>query len=723
MVELANSERGTKTRRAVVAEPQQPAPSALRVGAADDRAEQEAHAMSRSVVDVLRGTSGAAMALAEGDSRSQSRVVRRSGMGEKGGAIDAETESRVQRARGGGRPLDEGVQRQMGAAFGADFSSVRVHAGSESRDLNDRLGAEAFTIGSDVLFRDGVPDTTSRRGQELLAHELTHTLQQSGATVQRSSAVIRRHSKSGKTLIKTPIYKALNDDKIDETGTGMSSHKATPGDVVEVEDSDTRSDSNVKHPGTYVRVTKVGQKNLGRWERFIDTHALAYDGGSSGGDSESTGDKVGSVAEKIGDTAGILPDINDAQDAFKANGGGVSSDMESGLGVAAGIGDTVTMFTGIAEAIIAFRDADANASDKVGAAMKGIAAGGTGAKGISGIVDKAGGGDGATAAAQGIAGFADAFVGIKDTFFAIKHIVELVRNAPKMNDREKFDKSMEIVTEAMTVAKSGVSSAKAFMDLWGGGAGAPLVNAVPGFGIALAAVDIIIRTVALVDGMITRGRMQKSKRSSKKKLGGKTGKSSKTEAQALVDAYEAKIEAGDTPTPDEEEEYDDARNYLMAKGLQYVSQKRANRAILKISVAMGKMAGDIAVLGGASAPVGVGIKAGAMATDVGFSLFRRFKQWGRDKAAAGSTGKFFGVFNKDKSTDAKLAGYNRMVDQIFDMIIKASKISDPVDSRAAEKQVGSFVGAMGISMKQMDQNKSDPAKLREMMIKAMKKRE
>jgi hypothetical protein len=687
--------------------------SRLTVGAVDDPAERDADRLADAAV----------AALATGWNRPAGATtlraghrVQRSAIGAEGGPVDADTESRLRRAKGGGRPLAPDVHRRMGDALGADLSRVRVHEGADSRDLNDRLQARAFTVGNDIHFRDGLPDVSTSEGQHLFAHELAHTVQQ-GGRVQRS-AIIRRVP--ARVLVDTELRRPhpSEADKIDDSDTGTSRSAATVGQPLEVDTDVERTDSG-SPASVYVQTKKVGSKRL---KRYVKLSAIELQGAQGTGKSTSTSGKVDKVSDKIGGTAGILPDINDAQDGFKANGGTIGSNMESGMGVAAGAGDTATMFTGLAQAIVAWRESE-NGSDKAGALMSGAAALGTGAKGISGMVDKGGGGEAATSAAQGIAGFADAFVGIKDTFFAIKHIVELVQQADKLNDKEKFSKSMEIITEAMSAAKSGVSSAKAFMDLWGGGAGAPLVNAVPGLGIALAAVDIIIRTVDLVDSQITRHRMQSIKRTNKTAIGGAKGASSKSEAEAFIRSIDDRRAANDTISDSDEQKYDACRDYLMAKGLQYISQKRTNRAILKISVAMGKMAGDVAVLGGASAPVGVGVKGGAMALDVGASLFRRFKQWGRDKAANGSTGKFFGLFDKDKSTTAKMAGYNAMVDKIFDMIIKASKITQQDVREDAEAQVGAFVGAMGLSVKQMHSMKDNPVKLRESMIKAMQKRE
>jgi hypothetical protein len=74
----------------------------------------------------------------------------------------------------------------MGKAMGADFSGVRVHTDSQSDELNQSIQAKAFTTGQDVFFRRGAYDPGSRGGQELIAHELTHVVQQNKDVVQRS---------------------------------------------------------------------------------------------------------------------------------------------------------------------------------------------------------------------------------------------------------------------------------------------------------------------------------------------------------------------------------------------------------------------------------------------------------------------------------------------------------------------------------------------------------
>src|SRR5205807_2600217 len=67
-----------------------------------------------------------------------------------GGPLDDDTNGRIQNARSGGQPLDHSVGAQLGAAMGADFSSVKVHTGTQADSLNRSLSAKAFTTGSDI---------------------------------------------------------------------------------------------------------------------------------------------------------------------------------------------------------------------------------------------------------------------------------------------------------------------------------------------------------------------------------------------------------------------------------------------------------------------------------------------------------------------------------------------------------------------------------------------
>jgi hypothetical protein len=97
--------------------------------------------------------------------------------------LDDQTAGRINRARGGGQPLEGTVQEQMSAAMGYDFTGVRVHTSPESDDLNRQLSARAFTTGQDIFVRQGDYAPHSSTGQELIAHELSHVVQQSTGRV------------------------------------------------------------------------------------------------------------------------------------------------------------------------------------------------------------------------------------------------------------------------------------------------------------------------------------------------------------------------------------------------------------------------------------------------------------------------------------------------------------------------------------------------------------
>ncbi|MBD2672417.1 DUF4157 domain-containing protein [Aphanizomenon flos-aquae FACHB-1416] len=96
-------------------------------------------------------------------------------------------ETSIQGARGSGQPLDENIRQPMEKAFGGvDFSQVKVHNDAVSDQLNQSIQARAFTTGQDLFFRGGEYNPSSRGGQELIAHELTHVVQQGGASqIQR----------------------------------------------------------------------------------------------------------------------------------------------------------------------------------------------------------------------------------------------------------------------------------------------------------------------------------------------------------------------------------------------------------------------------------------------------------------------------------------------------------------------------------------------------------
>jgi len=95
--------------------------------------------------------------------------------------------SRLSSSREAGQPLSDSSRAYFEPRFGADFSGVRVHTGSDAVQMNRDLNAQAFTLGRDVYFGSGRYGPGTSSGKRLLAHELTHVVQQTDtkASVQR----------------------------------------------------------------------------------------------------------------------------------------------------------------------------------------------------------------------------------------------------------------------------------------------------------------------------------------------------------------------------------------------------------------------------------------------------------------------------------------------------------------------------------------------------------
>lgn len=87
--------------------------------------------------------------------------------------------SRIQSTRGRGQAMDSATHSFMSSRFGADFSQVRIHTDTAAVQMNREINAQAFTVGKDVYFNQGKYNPGSVNGKRLLAHELTHVVQQS----------------------------------------------------------------------------------------------------------------------------------------------------------------------------------------------------------------------------------------------------------------------------------------------------------------------------------------------------------------------------------------------------------------------------------------------------------------------------------------------------------------------------------------------------------------
>jgi len=117
-------------------------------------------------------------------------------------------ESNLNSSKGNGSPLPEGIRAQIESSFDADFSNVRIHNDSSAVQMSKNLNAQAFTHDKDIYFNAGKYDANSTEGKHLLAHELTHVIQQNS-----DENVIRRDELKPAAKAAPPTLKYKNAEK------------------------------------------------------------------------------------------------------------------------------------------------------------------------------------------------------------------------------------------------------------------------------------------------------------------------------------------------------------------------------------------------------------------------------------------------------------------------------------------------------------------------------
>jgi hypothetical protein len=184
----------------------------LKIGQPGDKYEQQADAVANTVMQMSEGES-LRMQPEEEDEKVQMQpleeenklqmqsekeeeevpIQTKSADSTQISATPENLQSQIENTRGSGMQIDEQTRSFMGNRFGTDFSNVNIHTGQTAVNLNQQLNARAFTVGNDIYFNSGNYDPQSHSGKQLLAHELTHTIQQ-GAGIQ---AMIQKDGEEG----------------------------------------------------------------------------------------------------------------------------------------------------------------------------------------------------------------------------------------------------------------------------------------------------------------------------------------------------------------------------------------------------------------------------------------------------------------------------------------------------------------------------------------------
>lgn len=142
-----------------------------------------------------------------------------------------------------GRSLDAGTRRLMEPVLGADLEDVRIHGGYQAEEAARQLGARAFTYKGQVFGPDRELDTSTREGMGLMAHELTHVVQQTQPQGPPPGQMVHQESGPG---TDTPDY--LNNNMVLQTSTGerpsASTQAAAGGEVITESSGSNRHQSS-----------------------------------------------------------------------------------------------------------------------------------------------------------------------------------------------------------------------------------------------------------------------------------------------------------------------------------------------------------------------------------------------------------------------------------------------------------------------------------------------
>lgn len=171
----------------------------LAIGASNDPLEQEADRIADRVL---------AMPAPAADSRVFLHIQRYSEP--SGGQVNAVPDAVTQTLAAHGSPLEPALRQDMEHRFGHDFSQVKIHADGAAGQSARAVNAQAYTVGSDIVFGAGRFAPATHAGRRLLAHELTHVIQQSAGRVPS----IQRQPDKDKKEPSSEIGKALKDNSL-----------------------------------------------------------------------------------------------------------------------------------------------------------------------------------------------------------------------------------------------------------------------------------------------------------------------------------------------------------------------------------------------------------------------------------------------------------------------------------------------------------------------------
>ncbi|MXV50641.1 DUF4157 domain-containing protein [Pedobacter sp. HMF7647] len=171
----------------------------LTVGDANDSYEREADSVASSVMS-MTGAGFVQRKCADCEKEEAGKVQRKpltnaitrlQTKSESGAEVSLSAAQSIDSSKGNGNRLDNQTHSFMSDRFGRDFDDVTIHTDTEAVQLNRSLNARAFTVGRDIYFNEGQYQPGSATGKYLLAHELTHVIQQNQSSTAQAKFIQR----------------------------------------------------------------------------------------------------------------------------------------------------------------------------------------------------------------------------------------------------------------------------------------------------------------------------------------------------------------------------------------------------------------------------------------------------------------------------------------------------------------------------------------------------
>lgn len=187
--------------------------------AAEREADQVADQVTRPTPEAVAPTAVSGRVMLQAESHADSAPE-----------APAQWQERTEALRGSGQPLPPSVREFFEPRFGYDFGQVRIHTGPEANARAREVNAQAFTMGKDIVFGAGKFAPQEPAGQHLLAHELTHVVQQAG----NSRQVQRKESPDAtSTALEIETLDEMKRELIRQTGNRLVKASSTFSDAAQ----------------------------------------------------------------------------------------------------------------------------------------------------------------------------------------------------------------------------------------------------------------------------------------------------------------------------------------------------------------------------------------------------------------------------------------------------------------------------------------------------------